>query len=45
MNCRKGIKGASVWLCAGRLDTKFLAMWFDLRVFNPFCAVWNAFVI
>ena len=45
MNSGKGVKGRSAWFFPSRLDTKVLAMWFDVRVFNPFCTVWNAFVI
>ena len=45
MNRRKGIKGRSVWLFPSRLDTKVLAMRFDVGVFNPFCTIWNSFVI
>ena len=45
MNCRKSVKRRSVWPFPSRLDTKALAMCFDVRVFNPFCTVWNAFVI
>ena len=45
MNCRKGIERTSVWFYPSRLDAKPLAMWFDLWVFNPFCAVRNSFVI
>ena len=42
---RKSVKRRSVWLFPSRFDTKALAMWFNVRVLNPFCTVWNAFVI
>ena len=45
MNRRKSVKGCSVWFLSGRFDTKLLAEWFDVRIFNPFCTVWNVFVI
>ena len=45
MNGRKSIIGCSVWPFPGGFDTKALAMWFDVRVFDPFCTVWNAFVV
>ena len=36
----------SVWLFfPGRLDIKVLAKWFDVRISNPFCTVWNVLVI
>ena len=45
MNRRKGVIGRSVWPLSSRLDTEALAMGFDVRVFDPFCTVWNDFVI
>ena len=45
MNRRKSVKGRSVWFFTSRLDTKALAEWFDVRVFNPLCTVRNGFVI
>ena len=44
MNGRKSVKGCSVWVFPSRLDTKVLAKWFDVKIFNPFCTVWDAFV-
>ena len=45
MNRRKSVEGCSVWFFSSRLDTKVFAKWFDVGIFNPFCAVWNVFVI
>ena len=42
---QKECKKVSRLVFFGRLDTEVLAKWFDVKIFNPFCTVWNVSVI